>query len=361
MFPAEHVGAPLFASTSDVAAGLRPDPLAAGELGLITRGAALQAGAETSVLASINGNERVAEVVCAWGVRPGRDGLPPPLPADGFVGRALEFERAVAEPIDPERDPSLGVTASGVRLSYAAGVAVRPPRGPRGALCLGFAAPPATDLAVTLWVLEAHAWLAALCLHDTGALDGLLAAARFDGLTGCLNQSAIRAEMAREIRRAERSRRDLACCFVDLDNFKGLNDRYGHVHGSNVLAEVARSLRGGVRHGDSVGRYGGDEFVVLLPEADEETAYVLAERIRETICALQVDGAHVPLDVSIGVAQWRAGMAADQLLEAADGALLEAKALGGGGVLIAGSASGGRRSPGHGLRLTARRGSRLRA
>ena len=130
--------------------------------------------------------------------------------------------------------------------------------------------------------VEAYARLAALCLHDPGTLDGLLSAARRDALTGCLSYGALRKELEREIHRAARHGRDVSCCFVDLDGFKLVNDQHGHLHGSRVLARVAAALAKGMRDGDTLGRYGGDEFVAVLPDTDEDAAATLAERLRET-------------------------------------------------------------------------------
>lgn len=268
-------------------------------------------------------------VAGAWGMAPGGE-LPVELHAgDGFVGRVLESARSAAEPIDARHDPSLGVAASGARLSFAAGAGIRPPGGPPGALCLGFSSPPA-DEALTLWRIESYARLAALCLHEMGTLDELLAPARLDGLTGCLNYAAVRAELDREIRRCERHERQLSCCFIDLDHFKRVNDRHGHLYGNRVLAEVGASLREGVRVGDTIGRYGGDEFLAILPDTDEAAARALGERLRSKIFAAKPGGNGERLDTSIGVAEWWRGATADELLGAADAALLGAKDHGGG-------------------------------
>lgn len=126
----------------------------------------------------------------------------------------------------------------------------------------------------------------------------------------------------------------MSCGFIDLDGFKGVNDRRGHPHGSRVLARVAKALRQGVRSGDSVGRYGGDEFILLMPDTGLAAALTVAGRMREMIATATLDD-HDPLDASVGVAEWQPGWTADQLLEAANSALLEAKRAGGGLVLQA--------------------------
>jgi diguanylate cyclase (GGDEF)-like protein len=181
--------------------------------------------------------------------------------------------------------------------------------------------------------VESYARIAALWLHDETALDDLLAGARHDALTGCLSYGATRSELDREIGRSSRNGRSLACCFIDLDGFKQVNDRLGHLRGSQVLAEMGSILRSELRIGDSVGRYGGDEFLVVLPDTDGEAARAFAERLRRRICAMTKLRTHETIDASIGVAQWRAGATADDLLAAADGALLFAKRSGGGSVM----------------------------
>ncbi|HWF36048.1 MAG TPA: GGDEF domain-containing protein [Solirubrobacteraceae bacterium] len=316
------------------AAGAGP---AAGELNLITRRVTVRTGAETGLLVVFSEADRLLHVLGASGTS--GNGLAASSRSDiGFVGRVLETARSAGEPIDPEHDSSLGVAASGAPLAYAAGAGIRPPGGPAGALCVGFSSRPA-DETLILWRIESYARLASLCLHERGTLDGLLASARLDGLTGCLNFAAIRAELDREIRRAERHARRLSCCFIDLDHFKRINDRHGHLHGNRVLAEVGAALRTGMRAGDTVGRYGGDEFLAILPDADEAAALVLAERLRATIFTGGAITSDERLDTSIGVAQWRPGSTADDLLATADSALLCAKDGGGGIVARAGTAA----------------------
>jgi hypothetical protein len=196
-----------------------PDPVADGEFKLITRRITVRTGAEVGLLTVFNETDRLVHVLGSWGAARGGHGLPAPRAGGGFVGRVLASGLSFGEPIDPGRDHSLGVAASGVRLTHAAGAGIRSPGGPPGALCLGFAARP-SDEPRTLWRIESYARVASLCLDERGALDGLLATARRDGLTGCLNYAAIWAELDREIRRSERHGRELSCYFIDLDHFK---------------------------------------------------------------------------------------------------------------------------------------------
>ena len=304
--------------------------LGAGELGLIARDLARRVGAQSTLLAVQDAAGASVEVLAAWDVVPGRDGLPLSA-ADRFLRRVLCSEQPVLEPFDPDRDDSLGVAASGARLTYAAGARLSLPGGPHGVLCAGFASLP-DDRAMILWMLESCARLTSLCLLDRGALDGLLAGTQRDALTGCLNYAAIRHEAIREIRRSDRHGLSVSCCFIDLDGFRRVNGRYGHLHGNQVLESVAAALRSAVRSEDTLGRYGGDEFVLLLPDTDEADAVELAERVRSTIATTTINLPHDPIDASIGVAQWQPGSTAGDMLAAADHALLAAKAIGGGTV-----------------------------
>ncbi len=320
------------------------DSLAGSELGLITRDLALRAEAQTALLAVVDPDHGLVHVVCFSGAAHQGARLPATCLAEGrdFVGRVLESGHAAVEILDPEYDQSLGLTTSGPPLRYAAGAPVRPPSGPRGALCIGYStAPLHRDPSLTLWLVERYAGLAELCMHDEGVLDGLLAAARVDGLTGCLNHSAIRAELERELERSVRNHRPVSCCFIDLDRFKQVNDDFGHPRGSELLAEVAAALRSAMRLGDTLGRYGGDEFVAILPDTEQRAAIALAERLRSTISTTALTGAHEPLGASIGVAQARPGYTADELLAAADDALRSAKSAGGGLVVGAGDVAAG--------------------
>jgi len=318
-------------------------PVAAGEVGRIVRGITLRTGAETGVAVVLHQADRLMRVLSVCGVATAGDRSPiSPLVRVGFVDRVLESGRTTGEPIDPDPDPSLGLAASGARLTFAVGAGIHPPGGPRGALCVGFSSRPA-DEALALWQVESYARVASLCLHEEGRHDGLMAAARLDGLTGCLNYVAVRAELDREIQRSERHGRSMSCCFIDLDHFKQVNDRYGHPYGNQVLAGVAAVLRDGVRIGDTIGRYGGDEFLAILPDANEAEACVLGERLRSKIFATMPRGTSEQSGTSIGVAQWRPGYTADQMLLAADAALLRAKDSGGGIVVGAGGAMAGAR------------------
>jgi diguanylate cyclase (GGDEF)-like protein len=323
-------------------------------LGLIVRELARALRAEIAVLAVADQAEPDVEVLASWGATASTDGLPAPMLADGFVGRALGFERAAVEPI-PEPVREIGASTPGPPFTHVVGAPVRPPGGPAGTLCAALSSSPGEELDMTLWRVESYARLASLCLSDPETLDGLLSGGRDDGLTGCLTHAAFLHELDREIGRADRHQAEVSCCFIDLDRFKRINDRYGHLHGSRVLADIAGLLRAGIRSEDTLARYGGDEFVLLLPDTDEVAAVELAGRLRARITETMANLPRDPIDASIGVAQRVPGTPASALLAAADQALLAAKTIGGGTVISASSLaparpagrSPGRRTPPH--------------
>jgi diguanylate cyclase (GGDEF)-like protein len=146
-----------------------------------------------------------------------------------------------------------------------------------------------------------------------------------DAVTGCMNHRAMRRRLREEIDRATRAGGSLACMLMDLDDFKLVNDRHGHPAGDAVLRGVARALMGEFRAFDRVARYGGDEFVVILPNADLESATLAAARALQRLAGVPSFALHPGVSASIGVAQWRPAMSAGELLEACDEALLRGK------------------------------------
>jgi diguanylate cyclase (GGDEF)-like protein len=125
-----------------------------------------------------------------------------------------------------------------------------------------------------------------------------------DPLTGLQNRRSL-FELGRvEFARAKRMQRPFCCMMLDLDHFKLVNDEYGHIIGDQVLQEFARRCARSVREVDLVGRYGGEELIILLPETDRKTSMQVAERLRTTIAAtpIQVFGKEIGVTVSIGVA-----------------------------------------------------------
>lgn len=150
-----------------------------------------------------------------------------------------------------------------------------------------------------------------------------------DALTGSANRRALIAALQRDVARAVRTEEPLSLMMVDIDHFKRINDRWGHLAGDQVLRKVVEVLRARVRHQDLVGRYGGEEFMVLLPGADLMGATALARQLCSAVEATPCvfEGREIRVTVSIGVAggsvtsldRW------DTLIAAADRALYEAK------------------------------------
>ncbi len=156
-----------------------------------------------------------------------------------------------------------------------------------------------------------------------------------DAVTGCMNHRAMRRRLQEEIGRATRTDSDLACLLIDLDDFKQVNDRHGHPAGDAVLRGVARALQGEFRAFDRVARYGGDEFVVILPAADLHSAALAGERALQRLAEVSSFDLVAGVSASIGVAQWHPPMSAEQLLAACDEALLRSKRAGKGRVELA--------------------------
>jgi diguanylate cyclase (GGDEF)-like protein len=178
-------------------------------------------------------------------------------------------------------------------------------------------------------LLDERATQRAATLVDQAATALALLRARAeagtDPVTGCMNHRAMRRRLHEEIGRAARSDSQLACLLIDLDNFKQINDRHGHPAGDTVLRGVAQALMGEFRAFDRVARYGGDEFVVILPNADLESAAAAGGRALERLAALPSFDVAPGVAASIGVAQWQSPMDTDMLLAACDEALLRSK------------------------------------
>ena len=157
-----------------------------------------------------------------------------------------------------------------------------------------------------------------------------LHAARKDALTGVWNRAALDEALQRAMCLARRHRSALSVLMIDLDHFKRINDRFGHACGDKALRSVVDCIRNCIRGSDELFRYGGEEFVLLLPNTDKQGALLLADRIRRCIAG----GRHVcedgdmRLTVSIGVTAMKRGDAPDRLFERADRAMYQAKEAG---------------------------------
>jgi diguanylate cyclase (GGDEF)-like protein len=166
--------------------------------------------------------------------------------------------------------------------------------------------------------------------------------ATHDFLTGLHNRGAILDLLKRELSRREREQSALGVCIVDVDHFKSINDTYGHLAGDEALKRLAVCMTTTVRPYDSVGRYGGEEFLVIAPNCNLGQAARLAERIRQVVSAaeVQIDGRSITITVSLGVSAVSrdTGMVTvSALLQAADAALYRAKEKGRNRVEVAGA------------------------
>jgi diguanylate cyclase (GGDEF)-like protein len=155
--------------------------------------------------------------------------------------------------------------------------------------------------------------------------------AKYDRLTGLYNRAFFDESLIREVARAKRYDTELSILFLDIDNFKTVNDTHGHLAGDSVLRDISRAIMNAIRSEDIASRYGGEEIVIILPETQKTTGLILAERLRELVenLGLRFDGKAIPLTVSGGLANFPIDASgATELIKYADTALFKAKALG---------------------------------
>lgn len=152
--------------------------------------------------------------------------------------------------------------------------------------------------------------------------------ATLDSLTGLYNRRAILARLRELINLANRYKEDFSLIMLDIDHLKKINDRYGHLTGDEVLEGIATLIRRNIRDTDIVGRYGGEEFIMVLPKTTLALSWIVAERLRSTIEKAQMkdSAGHVfSITVSQGLAGWERGEDATSLVSRADEALYKAK------------------------------------
>ena len=169
-------------------------------------------------------------------------------------------------------------------------------------------------------------------------------AARLDYLTGICNRRAMQDLAQRAIASSRRHGTPLALMIIDVDHFKRINDQLGHQGGDRALVEAVSRIRDSLRSEDLVGRLGGEEFVVLMPNTDAQSALAAGERIRTafTVQAMNIDGQALPVTVSVGVAVMQAeDQQFSQLLRRADHAMYAAKAAGRNRVMLDATAVAG--------------------
>jgi len=200
--------------------------------------------------------------------------------------------------------------------------------------------PAGPDPEEILWLLRMHAFMGAVIalIYASSYLKVQLfkqremaevmhRLAHTDPLTGVANRRELYSELRKETDESERYERPLSIIFFDLDRFKAVNDTYGHDCGDNVLCEVVRSVESVLRATDRLGRWGGEEFVVLAPETDLREANRLAERLRVEIATHRYRSSPT-VTASLGFAQYEAGDTPETLIKRADQALYKSKILG---------------------------------
>jgi two-component system cell cycle response regulator len=265
----------------------------------------------------------------------------------GHVGAEAETGKA-SEPVHAatlEAERRALTEAAPVEVSQEDAHAFATPLGrigssgdPVGTMTVGRADRPftAAEREVFLYLVgQAAASVENIALHEMVSEQAVT-----DDLTGLANNRAFREQIDREAARALRFGLDLSLLILDLDNFKSVNDTYGHPQGDAVLRMIGRILREESRGIDQPARYGGEEFVVALPETDVEGALELAERIRERIEGAPVElvegGGSMRITASVGLATLSGGdLDVRALIRAADAALYEAKRAGKNRVVVA--------------------------
>lgn len=188
---------------------------------------------------------------------------------------------------------------------------------------------PAAFSEANLRVLRLLGDQAAIAIENARLHNLVAHQARTDALTDLPNRRGLNERLEEEIQRARRYQHSLSLLMIDLNNFKKVNDNFGHPVGDRVLVKVSQCLRQAVREVDFIARYGGDEFVIVLPETDEITSRKLAHRLAQILseCALDLpEGASVEITLGFGIAVYPSdGLDGANLIGAADQALYRAK------------------------------------
>ena len=240
--------------------------------------------------------------------------------SETLTGRAFDAAGALVDP----GPGGAGTAAVAAPFEYG--------RGAHGVLYGAFSEPREGGSEDLARAAESYARVAGLCLEASPVMAATLCAPSVDALTGCLNYAGLTEAFKDEVERSRRQGHRLSCCFIDLDGFKRVNDERGHLEGNLVLSAVGDTLRRVARRYDIVGRFGGDEFVVVLPETAGRSARAIAKRLRSSIRAAVGTATEIPIEASIGVADWDGEASAVDFLESADRALRDAKRAGGGRV-----------------------------
>jgi diguanylate cyclase (GGDEF)-like protein len=313
-------------------------------LALVTRGLASSYGLDAVQLILEDPNHEVQHLLLGMGDRP--EEIPGVLFADTLTGLAPQLGTL--------RRPWLGkyvradheLLFPGARgLKTLALLPLRRQERTAGALCFGSRDPERFSHRHGADFLQHLASVVAICLENACNRARVLRSGLSDYLTGWHNRRYLTARLREELARAQRSGASVACLMIDVDHFKAVNDRYGHVGGDEALREVAARIEAQIRASDTAARFGGDEFTLLLPDTSLGDAVRLAERIRASMRP-PVDvgrGVQQVVTLSIGVAAWPGQRdvedlkaVAERLLADADAALYSAKTAGRDRVAVSG-------------------------
>jgi diguanylate cyclase (GGDEF)-like protein len=166
-----------------------------------------------------------------------------------------------------------------------------------------------------------------LNLQQTLAAQSEYSASMMDALTNVFNRNFLRELLQSEISRAERASRPIVLMMCDLNNFKQVNDRYGHLMGDYVLSQISAILKACVRGSDYIIRYGGDEFLIILPETDDKGAGIVRNRIHQRVIDWDRENrvGDLPISMSLGLYTHVAGQSAEQDVAEADARMYAAK------------------------------------
>jgi diguanylate cyclase (GGDEF)-like protein len=186
--------------------------------------------------------------------------------------------------------------------------------------------------------LESVADICAAAIQNARYFEKVRQLAYIDGLTGMFNRRYFELRMAEEIERVQRYDAELSVIMIDLDNFKKLNDEFGHLLGDETLRQVSTIFSQNLRKVDIACRYGGEEFVILAPQTSAAHAYAVAEKLRRVVESWSFPGVPRPVTITAGVSSFPAnGKTRDELVKAADDSLYRAKQDGRNRVQLAGS------------------------
>jgi diguanylate cyclase (GGDEF)-like protein len=177
-------------------------------------------------------------------------------------------------------------------------------------------------------ILLLFAQQAAIAIHNANLYSEVENLTKIDPLTGAYNRRGLNEIFQRELARAQRSKQPLAMLMIDIDYFKFVNDQYGHPIGDQILRILSKELEQNLRESDVLCRYGGEEFAILLPETNIQTAKIISERMRINVDnkSFEFPGMVINITISIGVACMPGNVAKlETLLKRADEAMYKAK------------------------------------